>query len=149
MHCALERRTPMTRPLAILRGFSERFPAPHLSKQENFVLVVDWDKSERGPQRRLQGSRLVHCCCVCGKCETWNSSWSTYCSEREIDDSVPIPKFCSEPCRSNGGSAAKNVTQEMKQRAKDAEWREPETKYREATSHEKYDAAVRSQQPTR
>lgn len=111
--------------------------------------VVDWDKSEHGPQRkRTVGKRLLHCCCICGALETWGAGWSTYCSEKDIDDSEPIPKFCSTVCRDKGGPRARNVTQAMKQTAKDAEWREPELAYRDATSREKYNAAVDGQRHT-
>lgn len=108
--------------------------------------VVDWDKSERGPQRRktAQG-RLLHCCCICGRIDTWGDGWSTYCSEGDIDDGVPVPKFCSEDCRSKGGRGASNVTPAMKQAAKDSERREPALAYRDATEREKYNHARRLQ----
>jgi hypothetical protein len=107
------------------------------------ALVVDSERSERGQQRRRAGDgRILHACCICGKLDVWNDGWSTYCSWKEIDDEVPIPKFCSDKCREAGGSAARNVTAEMKRMAKDAEWREPTPVYREQTQREKYaDAA--------
>lgn len=108
--------------------------------------VVDDVASEHGPQRRkTSGGRLLHCCCICGVVALWTDGWSTYCSMREIEDEVPIPKFCSEPCRQRGGIAAREVTAEMKQRAKDAEWRAPTVKYREATGKEKYRDAMHHQ----
>jgi hypothetical protein len=79
----------------------------------------------------------------------WGDNWTTYCSEKNIDDSLPIPKFCSRKCRKQGGPAARLITEEMKQRARDAEWREPETAYREATGREKYDAAAYQQRKER
>jgi hypothetical protein len=109
--------------------------------------VVDGERSERGRQRRKTADgRLLHCCCICGALAPWDASWTTYCSLREIDDELPIPKFCSEACRAVGGSVARNVTAEMKQRAKDAEWREPEIVWREATDREKYADAQSRQQ---
>lgn len=108
--------------------------------------VIDRKKSECGPQRRRNAyRRLLHCCCICGKLDTWDRVWTTYCSEKDIDDEVPIPKFCSSPCREKGGKNASNVTQAMKQTAKDAEWRAPEIAYREQTQQEKYMSAAAEQ----
>lgn len=109
------------------------------------MLVVDFEKSERGRQRRKAGARLLHCCCVCGELGIWASQWSTYCSEKEIDDCAPIPKFCSLKCAKMAGIKAENVTEEMKLKAKDSEYREPHIVYRQATSNEKYRAAVDQQ----
>ena len=111
------------------------------------MLVIDTKRSERGWQRRKTATgRLLHCCCICGRLAEWNSNWSTYCSLKEIDDGAPIPKFCSLDCRERGGSEAVNVTGEMRQKAKDAEWREPEVVYRQATDREKYCEAAFQQQ---
>jgi hypothetical protein len=108
--------------------------------------VIDSEKSEKGPQRRKTADgRLMHCCCICGKLAPWGEGWSTFCSELELDNSTPIPKFCSEACRQKGGKDAQSVTLDMKKRAKDAEWREPRLAYREATQHEKYAQALYSQ----
>lgn len=112
--------------------------------------VVDWEKSEHGLQRRRTSGnfpRLLHCCCICGKLEPWGPTWTVYCSIKELDDEAPIPKFCSRKCRNKGGDEAQAVTEEMKRRAKDAEWREPEFVYRDATEKEKYNAALRRQRP--
>jgi len=110
------------------------------------VQFVDWDKSERGPQRRKTASgRLLHCCCICESLAPWGDSWSTYCSVKELDDGAPIPKFCSAACRRKGGRNAENVTDAMKAKAKEAEWREPTVVYREATDREKYWDAARAQ----
>ena len=109
-------------------------------------LVIDWGKSETGPQRRRTAAgRLLHCCCICGRLDTWGLGWSCFCSERELDDEMPIPKFCSEGCREKGGPDAVYVTAAMKQAAKAAEWRAPTIRYREATDAEKY-ADARAQQ---
>ena len=112
--------------------------------------VVDWDKSEKGPQRRrTNDGRLLHCCCICGKLEPWSNRWTTYCSWRELDDEEAIPKFCSFPCREQAGPEATGVTPEMKRKAKELEWREPELVWREATDREKYDEAAHNQAHTR
>jgi hypothetical protein len=114
------------------------------------MLVRDNEKSEIGLQRRkANNGRLLHCCCICGKLDTWGETWSTYCSFKEMDDCAPIPKFCSEWCQKAGGAAASNVTGEMKQRASDAEWREPEAVWREATEREKYNHAAAQQRKPR
>ena len=68
---------------------------------------------------------------------------------KELDDAVPIPKFCSWECQKRGGPNAQNVTAEMKRRAKDAEWREPEIAYRPATEREKYNDAAYEQHRTK
>jgi len=110
------------------------------------VKVHDWIKSERGPQRRRgAGNRLLHCCCICGTVSLWGKGWSVYCSIRELDDGVPVPKFCSRKCAAKGGPNASNVTAEMRQAAYDAEWREPRAVYRDATDIEKYRAAAAKQ----
>lgn len=111
--------------------------------------VMDTEKSELGLQRRKSGNRLLHCCCICGKLETWGSTWSTYCSVKDMDDSAPIPKFCSDWCQKAGGDEASNVTDEMKQRASDAEWREPEIVWREQSPAEKYADAAYQQKRER
>lgn len=112
--------------------------------------VIDWEKTERGPQRRkTKDGRLLHCCCICGRIEPWNAAWTTYCSMKELDEVAPIPKFCGIDCQDRGGPDAVNVSDEMKRKAKDTEWREPEVVYREATSHEKYNAAAAAQRPGR
>ena len=110
------------------------------------MLVVDWEKSERDPQRRKTASgRLLHCCCICGALEPWGDTWSTYCSFKDMDDGASIPKFCSNNCRQQAGAAARNVTAEMKERARASELREPKIVYREQTAAEKY-ADARSEQ---
>lgn len=110
--------------------------------------IADSERSERGQQRRKDaGGRLLHCCCICGRLAAWGDGWSCYCSERDLDDEVAIPKFCSEACRQRGGTDAALVTEEMKRAAKAAEWREPKLAYREATAAEKYSAAVMRQRP--
>lgn len=109
-------------------------------------MVLDLEKSEKGPQRKKSATgRLLHCCCICGAISIWGATWSTYCSMKELDEETPISKFCSEPCQKQGGKEAKNVTDEMRRKAKDAEWRDPEPAYREATAAEKYNAAVAAQ----
>ena len=127
--------------------------APPSSKAQTMtaetMLVVDEKASEHARQRRrANDGRLLHCCCVCGALAKWEETWSTYCSMKELDDNAAIPKFCSEKCREVGGARAVNITVEMKQRAWDAEWREPEIKYRSATDREKYRAAIQSQKRT-
>ena len=114
------------------------------------MLVVDGEKSEKGPQRRRANSgRALHCCCICGKLDVWGNSWAAYYSIKELDDGEPIPKFCSEKCRGCGGVAAENITDEMKQKARDAEWRDPEIAWREATAREKYLDAAHKQKRSR
>jgi len=114
------------------------------------ALVVDSERSEISQQRRRNAAgRTLHCCCICGKLDTWGDGWSTYCSYRDMDDATPIPKFCSEGCRYKGGPAADAVTDEMKRRANDAEWRDPNIVYRPQTDREKYfDAAHAQRKPT-
>jgi len=109
------------------------------------ALVVDSERSETHQQRRRNAAgRPLHCCCICGNLDVWRDGWSTYCSEADIDDSVPIPKFCSSTCREKGGPKAHNVTETMKIVARDAEWRPPNVVYREQTDREKYlDAAYK------
>lgn len=108
--------------------------------------VVDTEKSERGPQRRrATDGRLVHCCCVCGKVEPWGDAWTSYHCIKELDDESPIPKFCSAECKATGGARARNVTEAMKRKAKEAEWREPAVVYREQTEKEKYAQAAYNQ----
>ena len=112
------------------------------------MLVVDYLKSERGPQRkRASDGRLLHCCCVCGALDVWGNGWSVYCSELELDEGVAVPKFCSTKCKRKGGETAENVTVEMRMIAKEAEMRAPEFAYRAATEREKYKAALSRQRP--
>jgi len=114
------------------------------------MLVMDLDRSERGRQRRrATNGRLMHCCCICGKVDLWGEGWSTWCSEKDLDDEIPIPKFCSPACREHGGPKARNVTEEMKRKAKDAEWREPKIVWKEATDRQKYAEAKYLQQRDR
>lgn len=111
------------------------------------IREIDEAKSERGPQRRKMGSRLLHCCCICKTVAPWGDGWSTYCSDADIDDGLAIPKFCSRFCAEKGGPEATNVTQEMKDLARAMEWREPRIVYRERemTDREKWQEAVRRQ----
>lgn len=110
--------------------------------------VIDTERSEYGPQRRrTKDGRRLHCCCICGKLDTWNDYWSYYTSYKEMENDIPYPKFCSTKCREIGGTDAMEVTGEMRRKAKDAEWREPETVYREATDCEKYNSAADAQKP--
>jgi hypothetical protein len=111
------------------------------------MLVIDSERSEYGPQRRKDASgRRLHCCCICGRLDRWGDGWSCYCSIKDLEDGVPIPKFCSLKCRNRGGPDAANVTEEMKRVAKAAEWREPKIAYREASDIQKYTAAAAEQQ---
>lgn len=109
------------------------------------MLVVDTEKSERGPQRRKSAGRLLHCCCVCGKLDVWQRGWSCFCSVRGIDDGDLFPKFCSAKCQNAGGDNATGVTPEMLLKAKQGEIREPEVAYRPATENEKYRASLDGQ----
>jgi hypothetical protein len=111
--------------------------------------VIDSKRSEYGPQRRKTHSgRLLHCCCICGRVDTWGETWACYSSLKEEDDGEPIPKFCSAKCRQQGGEKAERVTAEMTATAQAAEFREPTIVYREATDHEKYaEARHRQQRP--
>lgn len=114
------------------------------------MLVRDWDKSERGPQRRkTSAGRLLHCCCICLNCEPWSASWSYYASMKEEDDGVPLPKFCSDACKAKAGPQCSNITEGMKAAARALEWRDPEPAYRNATEREKYNYAAREQQSAR
>jgi hypothetical protein len=115
------------------------------------IREIDHQKSETGPQRRKMGSRLLHCCCICSTVAPWGETWSTYCSDADIDDSVAIPKFCSRFCREKGGPEARNVTDAMKAAAREREWREPIVIYRERemTEREKWQEAVRRQKSRR
>ena len=110
------------------------------------VKVVDFAKSERGPQRRRSGdNRALHCCCICGVLGVWGEGWTVFCSDRELDEGVAVPKFCSTRCKNKGGLDARNVTPEMRETAKNAEWREPRLAYRDATDQERYRAALNRQ----
>jgi hypothetical protein len=109
--------------------------------------VIDQDRSERGPQRRQEGNRLLHCCCICGKVAVWDSNWCMYGSEKDLDDGIAVAKFCSKRCKIAAGPNGRNVLPEMKRTAKSAEWRAPEIVYREATAREKYRAALDRQKP--
>jgi hypothetical protein len=111
--------------------------------------VYDDKLSEHGPQRRKEGARLLHCCCICNSVAVWGATWSVYCSEKDLDDGAPVPKFCSERCREIGGPKASNVTEEMKRAAKAAEWREPIAAFRDATDREKFRHAVDQQRHRR
>lgn len=114
------------------------------------MLVRDNEKSEIGQQpRRAANGRLLHCCCICGKLDVWGDTWSTYCSVKDMDDGEPIPKFCSKPCQKMGGPNASAVTDKMKRHARDCEWREPETVWREQTPTEKYADAAHEQKRQR
>ena len=106
------------------------------------MLIIDGEKSEKGPQRRrANDGRPLHCCCVCGNLSTWGKDWSCYASYKDMDDGVPYPKFCSDACRDSGGVTAERISEDMARKAKNAEWREPAIVYREATQREKYAAA--------
>ncbi len=108
--------------------------------------VVDTARSERGQQRRkTSDGKLLHCCCICGRLEAWRKDWTAHYSIKDLDDGNPIPKFCSDACKRKGGHRASAVTVEMKQTARNAELREPNIVYREATDEEKYRAAAGQQ----
>jgi len=110
------------------------------------MLVRDWNKGERGPQRlKDENGRRLHCCCVCNKVEQWSDTWSWYGSSKQEEDCEPLPKFCSDTCRISGGLKSKNVTYAQRVIAKAKEWREPVPAWREATEKEKYEAAVARQ----
>lgn len=108
--------------------------------------VIDTERSEKGEQRRRNNAgRLIHVCCICGHDDVWGDTWSYYGSIEDCDNGVPLPKFCSDRCRRKGGSAAHLVTDEMKAKARDAEWRAPKIVYRPATDTEKFRAALQRQ----
>lgn len=111
------------------------------------VREIDEEKSERGQQRRKAGTLLLHCCCICKTVSLWGAGWSTYCSEKDLDDEIAVPKFCSRLCAEKGGPEARNVTKEMKEAARALEWREPRIVYRERemSEREKWQDAVRRQ----
>lgn len=112
--------------------------------------VIDHKNSEHGKQRRLDGQgRQIHCCCICGYIGRWTGKWSWFGSDLDLDEGRPIAKFCSDLCKAKAGDNAENVTTEMLQTAKDAEWREPRLAYREATEAEKYRDALSKQQGSR
>lgn len=114
------------------------------------MMVIDTERSEIGRQRRKDTTgRFLHACCICGNVSTWSDGWSAYCSEADIDESAPIPKFCSVACRKKGGPRASLVTEEMKLAAKQAEWREPKAVYRQANDREKFRSAVDQQRRSR
>jgi hypothetical protein len=110
--------------------------------------VVDYDKSERGRQRRkADDGRLLHCCCICLKVAVWGPFWSWYGSIKEAEDGITTAKFCSAECAAKAGPRSCNVTAEMKRAARDAEWRPPTVVWREATDREKYREAMARQRP--
>lgn len=39
-----------------------------------------------------------HTCSVCQKTEEWGPKWAWYGSYRDLDDGVPVLKFCSPAC---------------------------------------------------
>lgn len=81
---------------------------------------------EIGPQRRVAtDGRLLHCCCMCGKLDTWGETWCHYSSIKQVDDGEPIPKFCSDKCKQRGGTNAGRVSAAMRQAARDKEFRPP------------------------
>lgn len=109
-------------------------------------LAVDTARSEVGKQRRTdRDGRALHCCCVCGKLETWTGDWSWYGSYRDVDDGKPLAKFCSASCKAKGGPVASLVTEEMMAYARQKEFREPETVYRPMTDSEQYGEALAKQ----
>ena len=92
-------------------------------------------------RRRSQSKQLLHCCCICGKLDMWDDNWSWFGSVKDLDDESAFPKFCSAGCKAAGGEDAYNVTKGMKQKAKDAEWRDPEP-YREPERPRNYNDAA-------
>jgi hypothetical protein len=101
--------------------------------------VIDIDRSEHGPQRRKDArGRHLHSCCVCGHLSHWTESWSWYGSFKDLVDSEALAKFCSPSCADTAGADCDLITNEMRERARNAEWREPKLAYREATDREKY-----------
>ena len=40
-----------------------------------------------------------HQCVSCNKVGHWSRSWVWYGSYKDLDDSLPITKTCSQPCR--------------------------------------------------
>lgn len=60
----------------------------------------------------------LHCCCVCGQLASWTGKWEWFGSYQELDDSVPVQKFCSEKCKKH----QKAVTVEMCEEAFAAEY---------------------------
>lgn len=115
------------------------------------IREIDEAKSERGPQRRKMGSRLLHCCCICNTVSPWGEGWSTYCSYADMEHGITIPKFCSRLCAEKGGPEASDVTEDMKEAARALEWREPRVVYRERemSEREKWQEAVRRQNTRR
>lgn len=115
------------------------------------IREIDYEKSERGQQRRKCGFSLLHCCCICGTLAPWDQTWSTYCSIADQEDQIAIPKFCSRICREKGGKKVQHVTIEMKEDARAREWRDPITVYRERemTEREKWQEAIRHQKTRR
>src|SRR5689334_16853117 len=104
--------TTLTATRSPIRAGGILCPLAPYRERANFVKVVDYENSERGPQRRKDAhGRLLHCCCICGACEIWSATWSYYGSVKQLDDGEVLPKFCSNKCRAAGGTAAANVTQ--------------------------------------
>lgn len=44
----------------------------------------------------------LHTCCICGRASPWSDEWSWFGRWQDIDDDLPVKKFCSAPCRAAG-----------------------------------------------
>ena len=72
-----------------------------------------------GMRKRAHTGAVLHCCVVCGALEPWSDDWSWYGSYEEMDDGVPLQKFCSQKCVKN----VRAVTIEMCAEAREHEYR--------------------------
>ena len=107
--------------------------------------IMDLAASEFGDQRRKQGNKLLHSCCICGKLDVWGKTWEAYYSIKDMDDCAAIPKFCSVACSMQSGPECRDVTQKMIDDAYAREFRPPNIVYRDMTEKEKYQAALQKQ----
>ena len=50
-------------------------------------------------QRRDTKGRPLHRCCMCPSFGPWGDTWEWFGSFRDVEDGVPVAKFCAPDCR--------------------------------------------------
>lgn len=100
-------------------------------------------------RRRALDGRMLHACCVCRVVAPWSEGWSSFCSMREIDEGLPIAKFCSEACAESAGPKCERITEKMKEEARDLEYISAVPLSTDRPPTRTYDDAVREQREDR
>jgi hypothetical protein len=86
---------------------ARRFAKPQQQPVEKPYFKMELNEDDKGVLERgfsvCIGQKRLHQCSICKKIDTWSNTWVWEGSYAQIEDKIPVKKYCSRPCAQRTG----------------------------------------------